>query len=262
MLNARKTLEQMFTHYADSHPLKKYLRDHCMHLLVEPKGNTGIPKSTFSLSNWDNTKRLPDVYNADITQGLTQFSGTYAIYSDVSHNFCIGSTTDYVMRLKNHYADSLNPSLADRALYSEISRVGGWHHLRWKPIVNVPNYYLEFIKEHLDYTNDYPVFRVLQTFTQYEARIFEQAIQSYLQPKLNGPGDVTFTTVWNANDIRPSLLGERSFIAVTERGKEIQFSSMSSAVNVLGTSRKTIMTVINYHDSYVDCPSINARARF
>lgn len=62
------------------------------------------------------------------------------------------------------------------------------------PLINTTNYYLDFIQDHLAYTNDYKVFRVLQTFTQYQARIFEQAIQSYIQPKLNGPGDITFTT--------------------------------------------------------------------
>lgn len=41
---------------------------------------------------------------------------------------------------------------------------------------------------------DYKIFRVLQSFTQYEARIYEQALQEFIRPSLNGNGDITFTT--------------------------------------------------------------------
>lgn len=259
MLNARKTLQEMFDHYPEDHELKKYLRKHCLHLLDKPQGDTGLDISILESPNWP---KMPSTYSASLIKELQNLSGTYAIYSETSHNFCIGSTTDYGMRLYNHYADFLKPSLADRPLYSEIHRVGGWDKMAWKPLVNVSNYHLGFIKDNLEYTGDYTVFRVLQTFTQYEARIYEQAIQSLIQPKLNGPGDITFTTKWNPQDVRPSFLGQRPFIAKTESGKELNFDSLSSAADMLGTSRKTITTVMNYLNGYVDCPGIEERARF
>lgn len=262
MTNARTTLQQMYDYFQDGSTIKEYLKSNCIHLLEKPKGNTGIAKNEFDTLNWSNLPNMPVSHNASLTEKCEGLTGTYAIYSKDSHQFCIGSTTDYDMRLFNHYADSVKSHLASRPLYAEVYRLGGWENMVWKPIINTPNYYLDFVKRNLEYTSDYRIFRVLQTFTQYQARIYEQAIQSYLIPKLNGPGDVTFTIEWNPGEIRPSLLGERPFIAITDDGRELKFDSINSASDILGTSRKTISTVINYKDVFVSCPSLKVKARF
>ena len=125
-----------------------------------------------------------------------------------------------------------------------------------------PNYYLDFVRSNIDAVGDYQVFRVLQTFTQYEARIYEQALQSFINPALNGYGDITFTTKWVPEDSRTSLLGSRPFIAITEAGDRLEFSSMSSGSEILGTSRKTIETIINYPNNYTSCPGIGQTCKF
>jgi hypothetical protein len=45
----------------------------------------------------------------------------------------------------------------------------------------------------MKYTSDYKTFKILQTFTQYNARILEQALKSFSKPELNGTGDINFT---------------------------------------------------------------------
>lgn len=56
-----------------------------------------------------------------------------------------------------------------------------------------PNHYLYFIRNNLELTGDYKTFKVMLTFTQYEARTYEQALKSIYEPALNGKGDITFT---------------------------------------------------------------------
>lgn len=125
-----------------------------------------------------------------------------------------------------------------------------------------PNYYLDFIKDNLNYASDYQVFRVLQTYTQYEARIYEQALQAFCKPKLNGAGDVVFNNTWDPKDVRPSKLGKRPFIAITESGRSVEFLSINAATDILGISRKTIATVLNYPNIYVECPKLSEKCRF
>lgn len=201
-------------------------------------------------------------FDSNLTSSLQGKTGVYTIHSMPSGKFAIGSTTDFAARFQNHYSDSMDPKLANRLLYMEVNKVGGWDKLLWEPTVLTPNYYLDFIKDNLNYASDYKVFRVLQTYTQYEARIYEQALQAFCKPELNGPGDITFNNAWDPDDVRPSKLGERPFIAITESGRTIEFLSMNSATDILGTSRKTISTVANYPDSYVECPALGEKCRF
>jgi hypothetical protein len=103
------------------------------------------------------------------------------------------------------------------------------------------------VKENPQFSNNGQLFRILQSFTQYETRLVEQALKSYLNPALNGQGDISFPVNWDPNDTRDSLLGSRPLIATAD-GEVYQFSSINKASQVLGTSRKTISTVINYPD--------------
>ena len=177
-----------------------------------------------------------------------------------SNKFYIGSTTNLDARFFNHYSDAAKKIIKNRPLYSEVYKVGGFNNFLWDHTVSTTNYFQKFIQNNLEYTNDYKVFRVLQTFTQYEARIYEQALKKYVEPQLNGEGYITFTLDWDHKDIlapHPSLLGERPFNCITESGRVIEFTSLNSASDVLGISplpkgggRKTITTLMNYSNSF------------
>jgi hypothetical protein len=57
----------------------------------------------------------------------------------------------------------------------------------WQPFVITTNHYTEFFKLNLDLDIIYLEHQyILRSFTQFEARIFEQALISYYQPNLNG----------------------------------------------------------------------------
>jgi NUMOD1 domain len=264
MVKARATLLDMYNHFEQGSPVKSFIDSNCIYLTKPPVGDTGITKTYFDISDWtiNNKLKMPVTMGNELTNSLQGKTGVYTLHSMPSGKFAIGSTTDFDVRFTNHYSDCLNPKLYSRLLYVEVNKVGGWDQFLWEPTVYTPNYYLDFIKYNLDYTSDNKVFRVLQTFTQYHARIYEQALQAYYQPELNGPGDITFTTTWDPNDVRPSKLGERPLLAITENGKTIEFLSMNSAADILGTSRKTISTVMNYVDTYVSCPTLGEKCRF
>lgn len=179
-----------------------------------------------------------------------------------SKKFYIGSTTNLDARFFNHYSDAKSQNLRSRPFYSEVYKVGGFNNFLWSHTVSTTNYFQKFIQNNLEYTNDYKVFRVLQTFTHYEVRIYEQALKRYVKPQLNGEGYITFTLDWDYKDIRPSLLGERPFNCITESGKVIEFTSLNSASDVLGISRKTITTLMNYPNSFSYSSNIGEKCRF
>lgn len=254
----------MYNHFDSESSVKAFLYFNCLHLTKELSGDTGVPKGYFDITNWtvDKKLQLTTTFNSSLTTTLQGKTGVYTIYSMSSGEFAIGSTTDFDARFQNHYSDSINPKLANRLLYNEVNKVGGWNNFLWEPSVFTPNYYLDFIKDNLNYASDYQVFRVLQTYTQYEARIYEQALQAFCKPKLNGAGDVVFNNTWDPKDVRPSKLGKRLFIAITESGRSIEFLSINAATDILGISRKTIATVLNYPNIYVECPKLSEKCRF
>lgn len=244
--------------------LKEYLDNNCLHLIDSLKGDTGILCNTFDVNNWKEKKVMPITFQkTHFLKDLLGKTGVYAILSIPTNIFYIGSAIDFGTRLNNHYSDSKNPALSKRPLYSQVKNLGGWNNFIWEPVVCTKNYYRDFITSHMQYASDYKTFRILQTFTQYEVRVIEQSLQYYLSSSLlNGPGDVTFTVSWDPNEDRKSKLGERSITAITKKGVVYQFNSIVSAANMLGTSRKTISTVLNYENHYVECPNINIMCRF
>ena len=58
------------------------------------------------------------------------------------------------------------------------------------------------------------------------------------------------------------MLGERPFNCITESGRVIEFTSLNSASDVLGISRKTITTLMNYPNSFSYSSNIGEKCRF
>mgnify|MGYP002805223476 CR=1 FL=1 len=48
MASARVVLKAVYSHYSDDLTVNQYLRDHCLHLLEAPTGDTGIPTDYFN----------------------------------------------------------------------------------------------------------------------------------------------------------------------------------------------------------------------
>lgn len=263
-IRSREMLNKMAEYQSNDSLLFKYLESNCSHLRVAPVGDTGIPVSTFDPSSFVSdplTRNLLQSYSKEILSDVKGSAGTYAFYSKELDDYYIGACVDFPSRLLLHYQVSRSDNV-DRILYNAIKDLGGFEGLLWKPITITPNHYLEFVKENPQFSNNSQVFRILQSFTQYETRLVEQALKSYLNPALNGQGDISFPVNWDPNDTRDSLLGSRPLIATAADGEVYQFSSINKASQVLGTSRKTISTVINYPDTFVNCPSISKMCSF
>lgn len=261
---AQEVLIDMFNHFDEDSAVKVFLKNNCTHLLKAPTHDTGVCKNYFDLSNWNitNKNQLPSKASHSLFKSLPSKTGVYTIFSMPSNKFYIGSTTNLDARFFNHYSDAKSQILRSRPFYSEVYKVGGFNNFLWDQTVSTTNYFQKFIQNNLEYTNDYKVFRVLQTFTQYEVRIYEQALKKFVEPQLNGEGYITFTLDWDHKDIRPSLLGERPFNCITESGRVIEFTSLNSASDVLGISRKTITTLMNYPNSFSYSSNIGEKCRF
>lgn len=208
IVKAREVLIDMYNYFDEDSAVKVFLKNNCTHLLKAPTQDTGVCKQYFDLNNWNitNKNQLTTKASNSLFNSLPSKTGVYTIFSIPSKNFYIGSTTDLEARFSNHYSDAKSKNLRSRPLYSEVYKVGGFNNFIWSHTVSTINYFKKFILNNLEYTNDYKVFRVLQTFTQYEVRIYEQALKKYVKPQLNGQGDITFTLDWDSIDSRPSLL--------------------------------------------------------
>lgn len=125
-----------------------------------------------------------------------------------------------------------------------------------------PNYYLNFIRKNLELSKDYFSHKILNSFTQYETRLLEQAFKNFIKPELNGEGAITFPVNWDPFSNRKSLLGSRAFKAITKKGLIYEFASINSGSLILGVSRKTIETLMNFSNNYIFCPSIGLYCKF
>nr|QKS32153.1 GIY-YIG endonuclease [Sphaerobolus stellatus] len=256
-------LNEMYNFLADESPVKFFIKNNCSHLLLPSKGHTGYPKEYFEAENFishSNVNSLPISYSKSITEFLDNKAGVYTFFSFKTKKFYIGATTDFFVRFMNHYHGVDTNS--NRLLYQEVKNLGGFHNFLWQPTSVSPNYYLKFIRENLELSKDYLTYRILTSFTQYETRLLEQAFKSFIKPELNGEGDVTFLVNWDPKDIRESLLGSRPFKAITKEGSIYEFSSLNHGQAVLGRSRKTIETLMNYPNNYTYCPGVNMECRF
>lgn len=96
MQENRKVLAKMMHHFDKDHPVSRFLKEKCSHLLDQPLGDTGIPYSYFdknSLALNPNVIGLKDTFNPS---QFSQIPGVYYAYSPESE-YC-GSATDYRTR--------------------------------------------------------------------------------------------------------------------------------------------------------------------
>ena len=70
-----------------------------------------------------------------------------------------------------------------------VKNKGGWTSFIWQPLLKTPNHTLLFIASIPEYRLDANKLFMLRSLTQFEARVFEQAILSYYNPDLNSTKD-------------------------------------------------------------------------
>lgn len=86
--------------------------------------------------------------------------------------------------------NSIRPG-GNNALYSLVSEFG-WDRFIWKPLIITTNHINSFIQQNPEIELGLDLLFILRSFTQFEARFYEQAFLTHYKPKLNGNHTVNF----------------------------------------------------------------------
>lgn len=171
--NGIAALHRIYDSLENGSPLKKFINDHCSHLMSPLQGNTGIPVS------YGNTKVLLDLPHAvklNFTHKASQFTslpgqtGVYVFFTDNELVQC-GSSIRFTNRMQSHYKDSSGGVF-----------VFGEHSIdqyNWVPVAYTPNYATEYALNNPITSNEE---QLLTFFTQQEVRSIEQAFSTFANP--------------------------------------------------------------------------------
>ena len=104
----------------------------------------------------------------------------------------------------------------------------------------------EYNKDN-SYSNDNKLFHVLQQFSQYEARMYEQAIIHSVEPALNVGQEVSFNINWDSTKEFLDNRNTTPIQAITRDTEKVyDFSSIRRAGQLLDIDKRNIQTSMNY----------------
>ena len=255
--NASKTLENMYENLKDSDPLKLYLKNNCLHLLTL-SGSIGIFATNQPIiTGYDNyfiksndKKNHPNIFNGK--------SGVYLIECIETGFQYIGSAVCLNTRFKSHLVNSIRPSRGgNSALYLAVRELG-WERFTWKPILITNNYIITFLQQNPGLDLGIESLSILRSFTQFEARLYEQAFLTHYLPKLNSGFTVLFPFVNLQKSNLPQL---DSSIPLTVKGPNLEillvYPSKNRAAISLGIPNTTLARYINLENYSVFSPVLN-----
>lgn len=104
---SRSMLNGMYNFLSEDLPLKIFIKENCLHLLQEPKNDTGYSVDYFKKENFlskPDIIHLPKSYSNNILSNLEGTAGVYTFFSLETNKFYIGATTNLPFRLINHYS--------------------------------------------------------------------------------------------------------------------------------------------------------------
>jgi hypothetical protein len=117
--------------------------------------------------------------------------------------------------------------------------------MSWSAITVTPNYGIEY---HREFPTEIADDNILLAFTQYHARIYEQALLSYFKPSLTGNYVVTFPFEnWQLGD---SVGKAVAITAIDLDGERYGFTSRNQASQITMVDRKTLAVVANYTEQW------------
>jgi len=231
-----------------------YLTNNCKWLLQPLNYKTNIKcilNNNLILTTFPSHKIKEKLTNNSNPSNYLGKAGCY-MFTNCKHNFqYVGSAIDLFTRYRSHIINSnrsekgrLNP------LYKSVKSFG-WDQFIWNPIIIFPNHYLEYLK-HNSETLSLKYKYILQFFTQFESRIYEQALISHYHPKLNGNQIVVFPFMnWDIYQNKIFYLNQSIPITTMNEDKSFTyyFESINEAVKILGipnTSLRRYTNLINY----------------
>jgi hypothetical protein len=240
-------------------PLYVYLINNCKWLLQPLKNNTKIKcllNDNFILTTFPSHKIKENEINKSNPSNYLGKAGCY-MFTNCKNNFqYIGSAIDLFTWYQTHIINS-NRSKKINPLYNSVKSFG-WDQFIWNPIIIFPNHYLEYFKHNLENLSLKYKY-ILQSFTQFESRIYEQALISHYHPKLNGSLIVVFPFMnWDIYQNKIFYLNQSIPItAITEdKSFTYYFESINEAVKILGIPKSSLNRFINLINYSIFSPNL------
>lgn len=173
--------------------------------------------------------------------------GVYLILHPKTNMIYIGSAINFIARFKQHKSNSTKPLRGGKnKFYSFVLENGGWSEFIWTPLLESPNYILEFIKLNPEYNLSLNHLYILRSFTQFELLFAEQSYIAHLGPELNSSN----TIIYPFSNWDPAFLAELTGavgVSILDSNERLisKFPSKYKAARALGISSTTLRRYSN-----------------
>jgi hypothetical protein len=210
-------------------------------------------------------------------RNLAGMSGCYLFTNIVTNQQYIGSSIDLYNRFKSHKINSIRPHRGGNTPLYKSVKLYTWANFSWTPIYISTNHITAFLKTknkeslnanylkllNQEMLSDQEIY-ILRSFTQFEARIYEQSIITIIKPVLNSTLVVTgyarpFLN-WREGEtgLTNKLNNDVYLIAVDKANSiTINFNSINAAVIGLGIPITTLKRYMNYINMSVYSPVLD-----
>ena len=208
---AAQVLMSMYNSLSDLNPVKHYIKTYCLHLLswesLVQKSN--LPgdfldyevervscAKRYATDKGSNTKHTSSEKIKKGHPSLYKFfdryrhisikkaaelgkAGCYIFLNLINNQYYIGSAICLNSRYKNHKVNSVRPDRGgDNVLYLAVRELG-WRCFIWKPLILTTNHINNFVSHNPGYELDLESLFILRAFTQFEVRVYEQALLTH-----------------------------------------------------------------------------------
>jgi hypothetical protein len=253
-----RVLRTMYESLPDSDPVKSYLKNNCLHLL-SMTGTTGIVAHKDKLASIEYMSYMVD--SKDKKAHPSMYSGKSGCYMfeclDTGFQY-IGSAICLYTRYKAHKVNSIRPDRGGNNTFYLLVRELGWKRFIWKPILITTNHISKYLQQNPESELGLDSLFILRSFTQFEARIYEQALLTHYRPKLNSGYTVIFSF---GNWKRGNGIAIDSSMPLTVEGSNREFrmtySSKNRAAVSLGIPKTTFDRYINLKNYSVYSPVLD-----
>lgn len=230
--------------------VKLFIQNNCLHLMSLDKYTKEITQRDFRDYGVDGSDKLghPSLY--------TGKSGCYAFLCLKTGDYYIGSAVCLNTRYKAHKINSSRPERGGtNSLYLSV-RKHGWHNFIWRPLIITNNYINDFSKQNPEHELSLESLFILRSFTQFEARLYEQFLLTHFRPRLNSSYSVVFPfSNWGKSAY---LMNDGSKPLEVRVGDNRQFlmkfASKNRAAVSLGIPKTTLDRYINLNNFTIYSP--------
>lgn len=249
-----QVLSRMYSSITDP-VVKLYIQNNCLHLMSLDKHIKKITQKDFDFIDYvvdgPDKQGHPSLY--------TGKAGCYAFLCLKTNDYYIGSAVCLNTRYKAHKVNSSRPERGgSNYLYLSV-RKHGWHNFIWRPLLITNNYINNFTKQNPEHELSLESLFILRSFTQFEARLYEQVLLTHFRPKLNSSYTVVF----------PFSNWEKSAYLMDDGSKPIEvrtgdnseflmkFASKNRAAISLGIPKTTLDRYVNLKNFTVYSPVLD-----